>query len=184
MNTKQIKLSLVIGLSMYFLCSASSFAGESDSYGRQTQGTPYDQKVALAEVLKNPYQSSVNSPIQSVEHLFWKARRFSYSREKDSDDWQLPQETEKKQSGDCEDKALWLYAHLRAAGYKNLGLVVGKYRNQDPSYHVWVVRVDENGNAFILDPTIQNRIWPLKVFQSGFYQPLFLFDGNRRYRFF
>ncbi len=180
MQVKHIKLVLVVYLISLFMRAGSSHAAEIDLYGHPTKSTPYDQKNALTEVLNESYQPPTHPLLEPIDPLFWKARRFVYIEEKKGDNWQFPQETEKKQAGDCEDKALWLYARLRAAGYKNLRLVVGRYRSMDARLHVWLMRVDENGKVFILDPTIQNRIWPLDAFQPGFYRPIFLFDGKNR----
>ena len=184
MQLKQIKFVLTANLILFFWWAGGAHASEINLYGYPTQSTPYDHKNALTEVLRGPYPQTVYSPVESVDRLFWKAKRFSYNEEKKGDDWQFPRETEKKQAGDCEDKALWLYARLREAGHKNLILAVGKHRSLDKGYHMWLMRVDEDGSVLILDPTIQNRIWPLTAFEPGLYQPLFLFDGTQRYRCF
>ena len=184
MHVKKIKLVFAVTLTLLLRCTDSSHAAEVDLYGHPAKNTPYDQKSALTEVLNAPYQPQPYSPAGPIDRLFRKARRFNYSEDKNGDNWQSPGETEKKQAGDCEDKALWLYARLRAAGYMNLRLVVGKYRSLDPGYHVWIMHVDEKGSIFLLDPTIQNKIWPLAAFHTGLYQPLFLFDGKDRYRCF
>jgi hypothetical protein len=178
MQTKQKEQILAVYLIFFLSWAGASHAAEIDHFGHPVKSTPYDQKNALAEVLNRSYHPRANSPAEPMDPLFWKARRFVYIEEKNGDDWRSPRETEKRQAGDCADKALWLYARLRGAGYRNLRLVVGKYQSLDARYHVWLMYTDENGKTLILDPTLQNRIWPMNAFQPGFYRPLFSFDGK------
>jgi hypothetical protein len=117
-----------------------------------------------------------------IDALFWKARTFAYVRERGRDEWQAPEVTERRKAGDCEDKALWLYTKLRDAGYENLRLVIGRFRPVDAVYHVWVTYEDGAGVTHLLDPTKQSRVWNLAHVSSGFYRPVFSYDGWVRYR--
>jgi len=165
-----------------FLGRAGSVqAVQADVYKRSVETTPYDHKDALTEVMNASYRPAESPPLESMGGLFRKARHFSYLKEVLRDDWQTPQDTETKRTGDCEDKALWLYARMRNAGYKDVKLVVGKYRRLDSGYHVWLTYTENNGNVLILDPTIQQKAWPLNAFRSDLYRPSFLFDGQYRY---
>ncbi len=173
-----------LGMSLILLLQwvGSSRAAQIDHYGYPIPNTPYDQKSALTDVLAGPYRDPAYPSAGSIDQIFRQARRFSYVTDKRGDDWQSPQTTEERRAGDCEDIALWLYAQLRSEGYKNLILVVGKYRSGDTRCHVWLMHVDKNGDVLILDPAIQKRIWPLNAFGQEFYQPIFLFDGSHRYK--
>lgn len=117
-----------------------------------------------------------------LEDLFWEARRFVYVRDGDGDYWQSPWLTEVKQAGDCEDKALWLYTRLKAQGFDNIRLVVGHYRAMDKNLHVWIMHRGDDGITRILDPTLQNRVWKLEQFGTGYYHPAYSYDGQVRYR--
>ena len=55
------------------------------------------------------------------------------------DFWQFPEETEHLGRGDCEDKAIWLYAKMLAEGFDDVRLVLGKYIESDTVFHAWVV---------------------------------------------
>jgi hypothetical protein len=97
------------------------------------------------------------------------------------DYWQLPQETESRGTGDCEDKAIWLYARLIQIGFENVRLVVGKYRVDEPAYHAWVVH-NSTGKTYILDPTINDGLWDARRYPKGFYQPLYSYSKDKRWR--
>lgn len=105
------------------------------------------------------------------------------------DYWQLPEETERLGTGDCEDKAIWLYIRLLERGYTNIRLVVGKYRADKEIYHVWVnLYVTAPGKdgmveqkVYILDPTMDSKPWPAKSFPAGYYLPLYSFYKSQRW---
>jgi hypothetical protein len=157
-------------------------ADELDLYGCPTETTPFDRKVGLHEAMTPPYPNGRSCRLPSLHDLFWKARTFAYVRDPGRDEWQAPEVTERRKAGDCEDKALWLYTKLRAAGYDNLRLVVGRFRPVDAVYHVWVTYEDARGVTHLLDPTLQNRVWNLASVSAGFYRPIFSYDGWVRYR--
>jgi hypothetical protein len=97
------------------------------------------------------------------------------------DYWQLPAETEDRGAGDCEDKAIWLYARLIEMGLKNVRLVVGKYRIDQPAYHAWVV-CNVSGRVYILDPTMNKGFWEARHYPKGFYQPAYSYSQGRKWR--
>lgn len=98
-----------------------------------------------------------------------------------SDHWQLPAETEERGAGDCEDKAIWLYARLIQDGMNNVRLVVGKYRINQSAYHAWVAAyLDEK--IYILDPTINNGIWAASQYPEEFYVPIYSFYKENRWQ--
>ncbi len=64
-----------------------------DHYGSPTIRTPYDTRYQkIREYLK-----------EAKNHIHYKAEK------KGTDYWQLPLETEYLGTGDCEDKAIWLF---------------------------------------------------------------------------
>jgi hypothetical protein len=98
-----------------------------------------------------------------------------------NDSWQLPNETEYRGAGDCEDKAIWLYVRLIETGVQNVRLVVGKYRTDQPAYHAWVVCHGTN-RTYILDPTMNAGLWQARHYPRGFYRPLYSYSKGSRWR--
>jgi predicted transglutaminase-like cysteine proteinase len=84
----------------------------------------------------------------------------------------LPCETEQKGRGDCKDEAIWLYSRLLKKGFKDIRLVIGKYRSTDILFHAWVVWY-HGSRVFILDPANQGTIRELKDFPSDYYRPYY-----------
>ena len=118
-----------------------------------------------------------------MESLFLKAKSIRYVPDKKGQDyWQTPLETEARWSGDCEDKAVWLYAQLKQNGFQDVRLVVGRFRNVSRDFHVWVTLSDSSNDFYVLDPTSQKRLWKSSEFPQGYYHPLYSFDGSNRYK--
>ncbi len=158
----------------------TSFAAEPGLQGQPILATPYDGRLmeagALIDVI--PAEGS-----RSSDQLFSQARSFRYKEDgRGNDHWQTPEETEQRWSGDCEDKAVWLYAQLKKNNHRGVRLVVGRKDRSSRSFHVWVALEASNGSYFILDPTAQKRIWNASDFSDGSYRPLYSFDGINRYR--
>src|SRR3989344_3360259 len=153
-----MKKALFLLFFIAFLMTPAEAAIQLDLQGCPTRTTPFDHKSALQDVLHAKESREIRSR-KALEALFWQARKFAYVKEGPRDVWQAPSVTEKRRAGDCEDKALWLYNQLKANGYRNLRIVIGKYRTVDPTYHVWLTQTDQDGNVRILDPTMQSRIW-------------------------
>ena len=154
------------------------------SMGYVVQGTPFDAGIRSAGGFNltpapiPPYQQ------ESIENLFFTARSFRYSYKGVTSKWQSSEETEARHAGDCKDKAIWLFTRLIQNGYYNVRLVVGRYRSVDNQLHAWVICSDKHGNTCLLDPTKQKRIWYQIAVDSGFYHPLYAYDGQNRYRYF
>lgn len=155
-------------------------AGDAYDLGRAVQRTPFDFKLTLAGFFyENSTSAFHTSSSQTVEQLFRMARSFRYASGKIYENkWQSAKETGAKHSGICIDKALWLYAQLKKNGYRHVRLVIGKYRSIDPLLHAWVVYVNESGDTYLLDSSMQNRPWELREFSEGLYQPLYSFDDK------
>ena len=177
--------SKILILAVSFLLGYVTAAESADlpTSGRLIQATPFDGKISKTgvfntEILENP----TTTQSESVESLFFKASRFRYVSDNNGDHWQTPKETDQRQAGDCEDKAIWLFAQLKQNGYANTRVVIGKYRPFERKYHVWVTYTDNSGHAFVLDPAIQKRVWDTQSFSQEFYQPIYSFDGIHKYR--
>jgi hypothetical protein len=164
--------SFVLGLS-------PSFGAAASMQGRLIAATPFDTRLVTAGALSD---FSAIPQLQSAESLFGKARAFRYKKDAaGKDHWQSPEETESKWAGDCEDKAVWLYAQLKKNGY-DARLVVGRQNASSKGFHVWVTLAGAGGGFTILDPTAQKRIWDATDFSDGSYRPVYSFDGTNRYR--
>ena len=177
------RTSAVCVLVMTFL-SSNVQAGVDVLNATLIRATPFDYKLSLAgffnlSVPNHPINTIL--PAESIDSLFNKARSFRYAEDRTGDYWQSPEETDRKHSGDCEDKAVWLYAQLKYNGYSDVRLVIGKYRSFDRKYHVWVLCTDASGASYLLDPAAQKRVCAVGHFSPGFYQPVYSFDGQNRY---
>lgn len=88
-------------------------------------------------------------------------KRIKYKSE-DEDYWQMPWETDKLGTGDCEDYAIYLYDQLNRNGIKS-EIVVGKMTGaNDEGFHAWIEYKD-NGESIILDPTSNLKIYRLTL---------------------
>ena len=148
--------------------------------GRLIPQTPFDSRLMSAGILNLQVPAHTSN---NLDTIFGQAKAFRYKSDAHGNDhWQTPEETEARWAGDCEDKAVWLFAQLKKNGYEGARLVVGR---KDPSsnvLHAWVTLDDGSGNFFLLDPTAFKRVWRSTDFSDGSYKPLYSFDGTNRYR--
>ena len=145
--------------------------------------TPYDSKLSSAGFFNHSATLGENSPLQhrSIASLFYEARSFRYVPDFNGDYWQSPDETASKRSGDCEDKALWLYQQLVDNGYTDVQLVIGKFRQHEFKNHVWVTCSDPSSdNTLLLDPSSQKRPWVVGSFSDGFYITWYVYNESSR----
>jgi hypothetical protein len=176
---RRVVLSAILSF-IFAVQSAYTFEGTSN--GTLIQATPFDHQLSQAGFFNEGIARSQTSSQESINSLFLKARSFRYVHDPRQDQWMSPEETEIKHSGDCKDKALWLYTELKRNGYSNVRLVIGKYRSFDKVFHAWVLCTDDSNITYLLDPTIQKQAWQEAGFAGGFYQPLYSFNGQNRYR--
>ena len=161
------------------LCEPKTLWAEADfSSGCMVQYSPFYQKLVSAGVFDVPLASPV-AQAEPFQILFLKAHLFHYSWDKDrQEQWQSPEETSRLFSGDCADKAIWLYTHLRRNGYQNVSLVIGRYSPSSKVLHMWVTYVDPSGSKLLLDPTIQRKPWKAENFDKRYYKPLYILSGS------
>ena len=150
--------------------------------GSLIPATPFDSRLASAGAFSYG-QSLFPGQIHSSDELFVTARSIRYQADPTGvDRWQSPDETQARWAGDCEDKAIWLFAELKKNGYSDVRLVVGRFRSIDRGLHVWVTLADDQNHVFVLDPTEQRKIWTAADFGKEYYRALYSFDGTYRYR--
>ena len=174
--------SLALGAIAILLLGTYCQASVDILGGSLISATPFDKRVTSTGALDNDDFGPIVTGVRSSEELFIQARSIRYVPDDARDHWQTPQETRSRWAGDCEDKAVWLYAQLKQNGYPNVRLVVGRQRSVDKNFHVWVSMPDGQGGSLVLDPTAQKKIWNHKDFLEGQYKPLYSFDGIHRYR--
>ena len=180
-HDKLLKMTALMALGS-FICLAPGQASVDALGGSLIQATPYDRRISAAGVLSVDSAPALNALLSSDE-LFRQAKSIRYVSDAAGHDyWQAPQETQDRWSGDCEDKALWLFAQLKKNSHGNVRLVVGRHHSFDKNFHVWVTLVDGQNNVWILDPTAQKKIWRSSDFDGSSYKPLYSFDGINRYR--
>ncbi len=175
---------LMVGVLLTTAVSASSLManGTLPMQGFLILTTPFDNKVMSSGAFF-PLDAPVSShSLDTSDALFEISRSFRYVSDEGRDHWQTPEETEAKGSGDCEDKAVWLYVQLKKNNVDSARLVIGRYRSIDRGLHVWVTMTDKDGRVMILDPSKQKRSWALTDFSERYYNPIYSFDGSNRYR--
>jgi len=146
-----------------------------DHVGVSIQKTPYDERYKKIE-------KTLGTTYKKVEEYLKMASKFKYKEEAAGvDNWQLPFETERLGTGDCDDKAVWLYLKLLKDGVDNVRLVLGNYKKGELSVHMWV-NWYQGGEVYILDPTIDNGIRTAAQYSNKYYQPFYSFHKDKRWK--
>ncbi len=168
---------------LVFLCGAwgepaTLWAETNFNTGCFIEYSPFYQKLLNAGVFDVPVAQPTQQP-QSMQLLFIKAHLFHYAGNKSRrEQWQSAEETTRLFSGNCADKAIWLYRHLRQNGYQNVSLAIGRYSPSSKVLHMWVNYEEPSGKTLLLDPTIQRKPWKITDFSKSFYKPLYLLSGQ------
>ncbi len=153
---------------------ASNFSSY-DHVGVPIQKTPYDKRYKKIE-------KTIGTTYKKVEKYLEMASKFKYKAEASGvDNWQLPFETERLGTGDCDDKAVWLYLKLLKDGVDNVRLVLGNYKKGELSVHMWV-NWYQDGQVYILDPTIDNGIRTATQYSNEYYQPFYSFHKDKKWK--
>ncbi len=136
------------------------------------------------KIAKPPQKAKHYAKYENIKKYLEKAQKFKYKADLELfqilDYWQNPDEIEKNQAGDCEDKSLWLYSKLIGEGYSDIRLVIGKLRVDDKINHMWVIWQIE-GETFILDST--TKLDPIKLSDLPYqaYKPLYSYYKNQKW---
>ena len=146
--------------------------------GCMVGSSPFYDKLLRAGVF-----DAVPQPVQrpeSVPVLLMKAHLFRYTTEDryKKEKWQSADETARLFQGDCADKAIWLYTHLKKNGYQNVSLVIGRYSPSSKVLHMWVTYGDPSGNTLLLDPTMQRKPWKVTDFPKRYYKAVYILNGD------
>lgn len=144
-----------------------------------TPHTPYDAYLESFRKIAAAPPGTGEFTLASMEKWTRAAHRIRYERVGDRP-WQTPEQTERSATGDCKDKALWLYSRLREAGATALELVIGKQNLFDAELHAWVIARHADRN-YLLDPTHCGSVWELSDFDWDEYVPFYSYDGNNAF---
>ena len=165
------------------------FASQGETFnacGRQASRTPYDTKyrkveaylVSIQEVNAQFCSPSFSIQQSRIQRYLKIVRSFRFQPEGtlssgiQEDHWQLPEETERLRSGDCEDLAIWLYCHLLDEGFDNIRFTLGFAGAENKAMHAWVTWY-ERGKTYILDPSRRSGIYGPCQSGSITYQPYY-----------
>ncbi len=146
--------------------------------GCVVESSPFYDKLLKAGVFEVSPQAVTNPEPMPV--LLMKAHLFRYREEdyKKKEKWQSAEETARAFQGDCADKAIWLYTHMRQNGYQNVSLVIGRYSPSSRVLHAWVTYVEPSGTTLLLDPTMQRKPWKITDFSKRYYKPVYALSGD------
>ncbi len=153
----------------------TSHTAAYDHVGTPIKATPYDNRYKKVN-------KHLEASKKKVKKLLKIASKFKYKEDRrGADNWQLPFETEKLGTGDCDDKAIWLYSKLIKEGIDDVRLVLGNYKSGEFSVHMWV-NWYHDGQVFILDPTIDNGIRSAKQYSKDYYKPFYSFHKGEKWK--
>lgn len=158
-TTRAVWLSLAIVSLSAFRCSA-------------TPVTPYD--FYMGPVFKVLAEIGPDSPdMDRVRKLMSEALSFEYRME-DPLRPVSPDETERKRTGDCKAKALWLAKQMNDP---SVLYVIGRMRPDSPINHAWL-QWKKGDRWYVLDATNRAEPVPEDQLEPGSYMPLYAF-GKR-----
>lgn len=148
------------------LFSGAVQALDLNDLGQPTARTPYDKY--FGSVVQLMATSSGQVTLTEVQKLNRQGRSFRYSFTTPYIP-QPPDVTEATRSGDCKAKSLWLADRARD---RRLRFVVGKLREGAKQSHAWLMW-NENGNWWVIDPTVQSTPKPASGIGQRDWVPLF-----------
>ena len=154
---------LFASVALASVMGCASVSAPADIQGRVVPSTPFDMKY------------------RHVEKLLERAQAFRYIPDaRGQDHWQMPNETEVRGGGDCEDMAIWLYTKLLASGVDEARLCIGRKHSSDSEMHCWVMW-PASGAYFVLDPTTRRGIIRTEDLSSDSYRPVYSYNKNQKF---
>lgn len=163
----------------FFLFSGTAFSLTLEK--QVVLQTPYDAYLGPFRAVTQAPAGNNKFTIDAMEKWTREAHRIRYERAGEYE-WKSPEEVERTATGDCKDKALWLYSKLRAAGATALELVIGKQNLSDAEFHAWVIAVFE-GRSYLLDPASRGSVWEMSDFEWNEYVPFYSYDARNAFAY-
>ncbi len=111
-----------------------------------------------------PWKRYFNRPLitkpkslAEIQNFLFSCQYLSDTITRDCDDyWEPPDVFEKRETGDCEDHAIWAWRHLHDMGYKTR-LVIGIQKKVG---HAWV-HIFVNERVYLLEATQKHKWLPV-----------------------
>lgn len=136
--------------------------------------------------LSNPVPVIDSKKIEAMRDCFNIAASVPYKYEVCGDDtWQSPCETVSKNTGDCEDKAIYLQYLLKMKGIDSQ-VCFGKVEAEDEVYHAWIECINIH-EVYVLDPTNMvfiNRYYLKTVTYVKYDDLSYVIDKIHKYEYF
>lgn len=190
-----IRMFTVIWLCFLLIALSSVPGGAYTEAERETSRTPYDIKYRDVETylgFARGIQCENGTPsyckqLCRIQRYITMAHRFTFQIEGmdhsgiQEDHWQLPEETERLGTGDCEDLAIWLYCHLLREGFSNVRLTLGLAgAPEKKAMHAWVTWY-KRGKMYILDPSRREGVYASDQPGSIMYQPRYSYYFEKKW---
>ncbi|HRU04154.1 MAG TPA: hypothetical protein P5137_00095 [Candidatus Brocadiia bacterium] len=154
---------LFASVALASVVGCASVSAPADMQGHVVPSTPFDMKY------------------RHVEKLLKRAQAFRYIPDaRGQDHWQMPDETETRGGGDCEDMAIWLYTKLLASGVDEARLCIGRKHASDHEMHCWVMW-PAGGAYYVLDPTTRRGVMRTEDLPSESYRPVYSYNKNQKF---
>jgi transglutaminase superfamily protein len=146
---------------------------------REVTSTPYDSYLGSFRTVASKGAGLGSLTGAVVHNLTERANDFRYEHI-EAYRPQSPEQLEASGRGDCKDKALWLYAKLRAAGARNVQMVIGKKDTRSEEFHAWIY-LTLDGRTYLLDPTFSSSVVEASEFGAEEYIAVYGYDGAGTY---
>ena len=171
---KELKSLLMVGSVAFGLV----FDVSSQSLDRyEVPASPYDSYMGAFKTVAARGSADRQITIDEVSHWTEEASSIRYEH-LSAYEWKSPAEVDATGTGDCKDKALWLYAKLTEAGARDLEIVVGKKNSRSNEYHAWLY-LTLGGRSYLLDPTYSGSVADLSEFRDDEYLPAYSYTASK-----
>lgn len=142
------------------------------------KSTPHD--LMMARIMKDLTVSGHGEiHLQQVNEWMSEIRKIPY---KYSLQWKTAQEVLEMGEADCKGKAVMLYSRLKAAGAKDVRLIIGKRKYTSRIQHAWVL-LEIRGKTYMLDPTFFKSAREIESLDQRSYIPIYGYAGKRKFLF-
>ena len=144
------------------------------------KSTPYDKQMnrILPALTTEVSRGQSEVSLGMVNEWIGDLRSIPYGFTKE---WKTPAETQSGLPADCKAKAVALYERMQTCGATNLRLIIGKRAATSRLTHAWL-EWDTPSGTYVLDPTINWRVYQGRDVGRRSYIPFYAFEGARKFR--